>query len=103
MLIHTALESVRTDVWRLGPKGSDRALEAGFFVHNWQHDAFSRGAYSYVSVGHHETARSSLARPLDDTLFFAGEATDTEGEAATVAGALQSGVRAAKEVMTQAK
>jgi monoamine oxidase len=35
---------------------------------------------------------------LDDTLFFAGEATDTEGEAATVTGALQSGARAAREV-----
>jgi hypothetical protein len=32
-----------------------------------------------------------------DTLFFAGEAADTENEAGTVAGALQSGVRAARE------
>jgi monoamine oxidase len=96
-LIHTALESVRTMFGALVPTGAIE-LEAGF-IHNWQHDPFSRGAYSYVSVGHHETARASLARPLDDTLFFAGEATDTEGEAATVAGALQSGARAAREVM----
>jgi hypothetical protein len=33
------------------------------------------------------------------TLFFAGEAADTEGEAGTVAGALQSGIRAAREVL----
>ena len=46
-----------------------------------------------------ELAFHALAQPLDDTLFFAGEATDTEGEASTVAGALQSGMRAAKEVM----
>jgi monoamine oxidase len=39
-----------------------------------------------------------LAEPLEGTLFFAGEATDTEGEAATVTGALQSGARAAREV-----
>jgi monoamine oxidase len=39
-----------------------------------------------------------LAGPLEDTLFFAGEATDTEDEAATVTGALQSGERAAREV-----
>jgi monoamine oxidase len=96
-LIHTALESVRTMFGALLPRGA-LELEAGF-VHDWQHDPFSRGAYSYVSVGHHQTARASLAKPLDDTLFFAGEATDTEGEAATVAGALQSGVRAAKEAM----
>jgi len=34
-----------------------------------------------------------------DTLYFAGEATDTEGEAGTVAGALQSGLRAARELL----
>ncbi|MBV8342161.1 MAG: FAD-dependent oxidoreductase, partial [Gammaproteobacteria bacterium] len=32
------------------------------------------------------------------TLFFAGEAADTDGESGTVTGALQSGVRAAREV-----
>jgi monoamine oxidase len=31
-------------------------------------------------------------------LFFAGEATDTGGETGTVAGALASGVRVAREV-----
>ena len=95
-LIHLALESVQTMFGDLLPPGATE-LEAGF-VHNWQHDPFSSGAYSYVGVGHHGTARETLAKPLDDTLFFAGEATDTEGEAATVAGALQSGARAAREV-----
>jgi monoamine oxidase len=77
--------------------GGKAQLEAAF-VHNWQRDPFARGAYSYVAVGHNDTARRSLAAPLQDTLFFAGEATDTEGEAATVTGALQSGLRAAREV-----
>ena len=95
-LIHTAWDSARTMFGDLVPPGATE-LEAGF-VHNWQHDPCSCGAYSYVSVGHHGTARETLAKPLDDTLFFAGEATDTEGEAATVAGALQSGARAAREV-----
>jgi monoamine oxidase len=72
-------------------------LEAAF-VHNWQRDPFASGAYSYVTVGNNDTARRSLAAPLKGTLFFAGEATDTEGEAATVTGALQSGFRAAREV-----
>jgi monoamine oxidase len=39
-----------------------------------------------------------LAAPLEGTLFFAGEATDTTGEATTVTGALRSGARAALEV-----
>jgi monoamine oxidase len=44
-----------------------------------------------------EGARESLAAPLEDTLFFAGEATSVE-QAGTVAGALESGARAAREL-----
>jgi monoamine oxidase len=65
--------------------------------HDWQSDPYSRGAYSYVLVNG-SRARRVLARPIEDTLFFAGEATDTTGEAATVGGALQSGLTAAKQV-----
>ncbi|MFO7276908.1 MAG: NAD(P)/FAD-dependent oxidoreductase [Pseudomonadota bacterium] len=72
-------------------------LEAAWY-HDWQRDPFARGAYSYVNTGC-EAARRSLARPLGGRLFFAGEATDWEGEAATVAGALQTGMRAAREVL----
>lgn len=72
-------------------------LEAAY-LHNWQTDPFARGAYSYIAVGGSD-ARSALAAPLEDTLFFAGEATDTQEEAATVTGALQSGDRAAREVI----
>jgi monoamine oxidase len=64
---------------------------------DWAADAFSRGGYSYVLVGG-EGAREALARPMADTLYFAGEATDID-EAGTVAGALRSGQRAAREVL----
>lgn len=80
-----------------GRAEAELELEASY-VHNWQTDPFARGAYSYVAVGGSD-ARKSLAAPLDDTLFFAGEATDTEDEAATVTGALQSGARAGREVL----
>ncbi len=72
-------------------------LEAAY-VHNWTADPYARGAYSYVTVGGGE-ARRTLAAPLQDTLFFAGEATDCAGEAATVTGALRSGARAAREAI----
>lgn len=72
-------------------------LEAHYF-HDWQQDPFARGAYSYVLVGG-SAARENLARPMEDTLFFAGEATDTHGEAGTVTGALQSGMRAAQQLL----
>lgn len=67
-------------------------------VHNWQRDPFARGAYSYVAVGG-DGARRALAEPLGGKLYFAGEATDHEGDACTVAGALASGERAAREVI----
>ena len=67
-------------------------------VYDWQRDPFSRGAYSFVTVGG-VGAREKLGTPLKNILFFAGEATDTKGEAGTVYGALQSGVRAAREVL----
>jgi monoamine oxidase len=95
-IVQAALDSLHT---MFGDRLPDaRAQLEAAFVHNWERDPFSCGAYSYVGVGHNDTARRALAAPLDDTLFFAGEATDTEGEAATVTGALQSGARAAREV-----
>ena len=69
----------------------------GYYYHDWQQDPFSRGAYSYVTVGA-GAARTTLAAPLEDTLFFAGEATCAE-QGGTVAGALGSGVRAARELL----
>lgn len=72
---------------------AERGLVAAW-VHDWQEDPYARGAYSYVAVGG-AGARKALAAPLRDTLYFAGEAADFEGEHGTVAGALQSGRRAA--------
>lgn len=72
-------------------------FEAGF-THDWTADPYARGAYSYVAVDG-EDARAALAQPVDDTLFFAGEATSTDGQGGTVNGALQSGERAAAELV----
>jgi monoamine oxidase len=66
------------------------------FTHDWTHDPYARGAYSYCLVGGSDAARS-LARPVERTLFFAGEATDPE-RAGTVEGAIASGARAAQQV-----
>ena len=66
-------------------------------MHNWQADPFSRGAYSYAGVGG-EGAHNSLAKPVAGTIFFAGEATTAE-ETGTVAGAITTGRRAAKQLL----
>jgi len=65
--------------------------------HDFAADPFARGAYSYTRVDGRGAA-DELARPLADTVFFAGEATDGDYEG-TIAGALASGSRAAHQVI----
>jgi len=73
----------------------DAALRASY-VHDWQADPFARGAYSYLRVGGGD-ARRRLAIPIDDTLYFAGEATN-ERDVGTVAGAFASGYSSAASI-----
>ncbi len=70
----------------------------GSYVHDWRTDPFSLGAYSYGRVGG-DGAQQILASPVENTLFFAGEATDTSGNNGTVHGAIASGHRAAAEII----
>jgi len=69
------------------------------FVHDWQSDPFCRGAYSYARVGGAE-AGGKLAAAVENTLFFAGEATDCRGHNGTVHGAIASGRRAATNLLS---
>jgi monoamine oxidase len=80
------------------PRRRMRSMVDAVWMHDWVHDPFARGAYSYQMVGGVD-APAALARPLAGTLFFAGEATDTEGATGTVHGAIASGRRAAKQAI----
>jgi monoamine oxidase len=71
---------------------------AQVWTHDWINDPFARGVYSYQKVGGADAPRE-LARPIDGTLFFAGEASDASGATGTVHGALASGARAARQVL----
>lgn len=93
-VVRAALASLQTV---FGAQLDAAASLDAYYYHDWQLDPFARGAYSYVLVGGSD-ARRRLGEPLDDTLFFAGEATDAQ-EAGTVTGALRSGIRAAREVL----
>ena len=75
---------------------------AGAFVHDWQADVFSCGAYSYAAVGGFDAART-LAMPVAGTLYFAGEAANFEGYNGTVHGAIASGNRAAAKLLQSLK
>lgn len=63
----------------------------------WGADPLARGAYSHALPGR-AGQRSVLATPVDDRLFFAGEATSPDFFS-TAHGARDSGERAAMEVL----
>lgn len=63
----------------------------------WGADPFARGAYSHALPGH-AGKRAVLAAPVDDRLFFAGEATPPDFFS-TAHGARDSGERAAREAL----
>ncbi|MDG1430469.1 MAG: NAD(P)/FAD-dependent oxidoreductase [Paracoccaceae bacterium] len=63
----------------------------------WRATPNALGAYSYARPGG-AGARKVLAAPIDEKLYFAGEATSTNSYA-TVHGAYQSGIDVAKDVL----
>jgi monoamine oxidase len=69
-----------------------------FYYHDWRADEFSRGAYSYIPVNG-TNAPAELAAPIENTIYFAGEATNTDGHHGTVHGALSTGLRAAHQIL----
>ena len=64
---------------------------------SWRADEFARGSYSYARPGHADD-RAILAAPVDNRIFFAGEAT-SPNFFSTVHGAYETGLRAAKEAL----
>ncbi|HXO84557.1 MAG TPA: NAD(P)/FAD-dependent oxidoreductase, partial [Gemmatimonadales bacterium] len=89
-----------SDIMAVPRRELEEQLDA-WVSHDWRADPFARGAYSYLGVGGFNAPRA-LARPVDGTLFFAGEAT-TADKMGTVAGALASGRRAAREALEALK
>ncbi|NOK19528.1 flavin monoamine oxidase family protein [Corallococcus carmarthensis] len=74
-------------------------LEA-WHVQDWQAEPYTRGGYAVIPSGAMD-AVEALARPVGRTLFFAGEATHWGGNEGTVHGALETGRRAADEVLAR--
>jgi len=81
---------------RLFGSGAMRHLKP-LIASDWARTVTIGGAYSHAFPGR-AYARVALARPLEDRLFFGGEATHTT-DFSTAHGAYQSGVRAAEEVI----
>jgi monoamine oxidase len=97
-MLRSALESLASVFGR--DAGDLRSRLRVAYIHDWSSDPFSGGAYSYGGVGAIE-ARAALARPVDHTLFLAGEAVADRGRNGTVHGALATGQRAAAAVLAE--
>ena len=74
-----------------GARSSDAGIMIGVAIHTrWAPTATPSGG---------SRAAARLGRPIEDTVFFAGEAADTEGRTGTVHGAIGTGDRAAELVL----
>lgn len=71
---------------------------SSYYITRWHNDPYSLGSYSYLSPDTPADYYEKIAMPVNNRLFFAGEATSATDHA-TVHGAYLSGKRAAKEVM----
>jgi monoamine oxidase len=80
------------------PASKLRSYVLSWHLHDWDHDPFSKGAYSYIPCGSMQ-ALYTLAEPVEDTLFFAGEHTDLTAQWGTVHAAMRSGLRTAQQVL----
>jgi monoamine oxidase len=80
------------------PVARIKGLLATTKVVNWTADDFSRGSYSYAAVTT-AAARKILDTPINDRIYFAGEAMYDGPEMGTVEAALASGKHAADKIL----
>jgi monoamine oxidase len=72
----------------------------GFVITRWGKDPFAYGSYSHIPPFASGDDLDALFEPVDDVLYFAGEAT-SRSFPATVHGAYLSGIAAVKEMLKQ--
>lgn len=82
------------------PAAHLRSLLIRCVTHDWSRAPHALGAYSYVPAGALEACALST-EPAADTLYFAGEHTDTTGHWGTVHAAMRSGLRAARQILNR--
>eukprot|EP01114_Cavostelium_apophysatum_P017495 TRINITY_DN5212_c0_g1_i1.p1 TRINITY_DN5212_c0_g1~~TRINITY_DN5212_c0_g1_i1.p1 ORF type:complete len:504 (+),score=50.73 TRINITY_DN5212_c0_g1_i1:31-1512(+) len=69
-----------------------------YLVQDWSKEPFIKGGYSHPAVTSNEAVRTALAAPLENKVFWAGEATHPKAYM-TMHGAIETGDVAAKEVL----
>lgn len=91
-IVASAMETLRTLF------GADIPEPIEAQMTRWASDPFALGSYSYHAVGSTPNMRRVLAAPLDQALFFAGEASHGTFSG-TAHGAYLSGLRAARQIL----
>jgi monoamine oxidase len=84
-----ATENVRRDI-----DNPDIVLSV---IQDWTKEPYIRGGVSYVKPGGSYEDRIAVSEPVQNKLFFAGEATDAAGDSGTINGALNSAERVVQE------
>lgn len=88
IILRLALQSLST-IFRKTIDDLKNLLTASHIA-NWRNDSFARGGYSYSTV-RSEKALEVFRNPIQDTIFFAGEAFYSGPSPGTVEAALVSG------------
>ena len=68
-------------------------------IQDWTKEKYIGGGVSYIKTSGSNQDRINLGLPVNNKVFFAGEATDGKGEFGTINGALLSAERAANEIL----
>lgn len=97
-LCAAGLEILARTIFNGAPVSALRERLTAMHYFNWAADPDIRGAYSYIPVNGLDLPKL-LAAPVADTLFFAGEATVSDAQTGTVFAALETGQRAAREIL----
>jgi len=95
-ILEEAIRALST-IFRI-PRQTIHDLLTAVYFHDWSNDPFTRGAYSFTPTGTNKFPEL-LGEAVAGTIFFAGEATDGRGAQGTVHGAIESGERAAREIL----
>ena len=96
-------EVTRAEWDAIAPAGVTLGAVVDQVVHRWPVDPWVLGSYSFFPPGVGLDDRRALAAPVAGRLFFAGEATHTEGASGTIHGAIETGERAARELLAVAR
>ena len=92
-LLQTALLSL-SSIFRIPPAMLQEEL-TNYKIINWLNQPHIKGGYSYNTL-HSEKAKEILSSPVNNTIYFGGEAISKSESQGTVESALQSGHDTAK-------